>query len=348
MLETVVTWLIGALCFLWGLRFGRVLLRRGATADDLFKGKAWVSLAFLGLYVGLLLLALNVPQMQALPLEWRFYGIRVTWTVMRATLIGACGMACLVSWHTARPQVIAVVLIGLLGLGGFNSAEAYFFAPIYASLQDNLQDNGVFKQTSDSSCAPAALATVLRHWQVPATESAVAQLAGTSRLGTSMPQLIVAAQALGMDGLEFAPSSWAQLQQLNRPGVLAVWLLDGERKLPHAVALLELDAEFATIGDPARGKIFRLNRAEFDQIWRQQYVAIFRPSDAFLTDMQAADYLHRLGYLNNPRSVRGLRPALRRFQQAQGLAVNGSLDARTVLMLSGPFPDRAPSLAAID
>jgi hypothetical protein len=58
------------------MRFGRVLVRSGVTANDLFKGRNSIALAFLGFYIALLLLALNLPQMPALPIEWRFHGMR--------------------------------------------------------------------------------------------------------------------------------------------------------------------------------------------------------------------------------------------------------------------------------
>ncbi|MFB2917089.1 MULTISPECIES: cysteine peptidase family C39 domain-containing protein [Aerosakkonema] len=343
-LEIIITLLLGSLLFRLGMGFGRVLLRNGATANDLFKGKSWLSLAFLGFYFALLILTLNVPQMQILPLEWRFYGMQVSWTLLRVILLGICGMAFTVSWYTARSQIIAVVLLAILGLGAFTSAEAYFLAPIYGSLQDNLQPNGVFKQTSTSSCAPAALATLLRRWGLDTTESSVARLAGTSRMGTSMPQLILAAQALGMDGIELGPT-WEQMQQINRPGVLAVWLFSGVRKLPHAVALLALSSDSATIADPARGKIFKLDRTLFAKVWRHQYVPIFRPQDIYLTPPQAADYLHRLGYLQTAQSFGDLKKAILSFQKAEGLKANGELDPQTVLLLSGAFLQGVPTLS---
>lgn len=343
-LEAIITLLLGGLCFRWGMRMGRVMLRRGSTAHDLFKGKELLSLLFLGLYVALIVVALNLPQVQVLPLEWRVYGMQVTWTILRATLLGFCGLAYVVSWHTARSQVIAVVLLGCLGLIGFTASEAYFLAPIHHELSDNLQPNGVFRQTSQSSCAPSALATVLRRWNSSATESQVAKLAGTSRLGTSMPQLIVAARELGMDGVELSPT-WEQMQRINRPGVLGVWLIDGLRKLPHAVALLAMDSQQVAIGDPARGRIYVLNREQFARIWRQQYVPIFRPGDATLTAQQAATYLQRLGYLERPTAA--IEWALRRFQKDMGLEASGVLDSQTALMLTGSFLDDVPTLTQL-
>lgn len=341
LIEIIITIILGAFLFKQGMRFGRLMLRKGATANDIFKGKPAFSLAFLGIYFGLLLLALNVPQMQILPLEWRFYGMQVTWTLLRVILLGICGIGFVISWHTARQQVIAVFLIGLLGISGFTGAEAYFLAPIYPFLQDNLQPNGVFRQTSNSSCASAALATILRRWGINATESSVAKFAGTSRLGTSMPQLIIAAKAFGMDGLELSPT-WEQIQQINRPGVLGVWLFDGVRKLPHAVALLKLNDNFATIGDPARGRIFQLDRAIFAKVWRQQYVPIFRPQDIELNLDRMADDLQRLGYLRNGGD---LSAAIADFQQAKGLQVTGKLDAETVLFINGSFLQGIPTLS---
>jgi ABC-type bacteriocin/lantibiotic exporter with double-glycine peptidase domain len=203
---------------------------------------------------------------------------------------------------------------------------------------DNLRPNGVFKQTSNSSCAPAALATVLRRWGMDATESSVARLAGTSRLGTSMPQLIVAARALGIQGIELSPS-WEQIQQINRPGVLAVWLFDGLRKLPHAVALLSMNDNTAAIGDPSRGRIFYVDRATFAQIWREQYVPIFRSTDILLSDKQARDYLSKLGY-----NLGVLKADIERFQTDKKLQVSGKLDRLTELMLSGNFLEGVPRL----
>jgi predicted double-glycine peptidase len=338
-IEGIITLLLGGLAFHWGMRAGKVLWRRGATANDLFKGRNAVSLLFLGLYLGLIGLALNVPQMQMFPLEWRIYGMQITWTILRVMLLGFCGLAWVVSWRTARSQVVAVVLIGLLGLGGFSAAEHYFLAPIYGELQDNLQPNGVFKQTSMSSCAPSALATVLRRWNLNATESSVAKLADTSRLGTSMPQLINAARVLGMDGIELAPT-WEQMQRINRPGVLGVWLIDGARKLPHAVALLAMNDQLMAIGDPARGKILVLDRNQFAEIWRQQYVPIFRQGETAITQTQAEDYLRRSGFAVN----QDYGQLLKRFQTAVGVKPTGYLDNQTTLLLMGPSLEKVPIL----
>lgn len=347
LLEAIVTLLLGGLCWRWGWSVGKLLLRQGATANDLFKGKNATALLFLGLYVGLIVLALNIPQMQVFPLSWRVSGMRITWTVMRVMLLWFCGVALAIVWKTARKQVFAVLLLGLVGLSGFTATEAYFLTPIYRDLFNNLRPNGVFKQTSMSSCAPAALATVLHFWGIAeATEVSVAQKAGTSQMGTSMPQLIVAARQFGMDGVELSPT-WEQMRQINRPGVLGVWLIDGRRKLPHAMALLAMDAEKVAVGDPASGKIFLLKPPEFAKIWRQQYVPIFRRNELLvLTAAQASRYLRQLGYLSQPSQ--NLEAGLREFQRSMGIKVTGNLDAQTTLLLTGSFLKGVPTLKDFD
>lgn len=338
---SIATLLLGSLAFWWGIRFGRMLVRKGSTANDLFKGKTSVSLACLGIYVGLMVLALHVPQFQGLPLQVRVYGMEVTWTLMRVILLGFCGLAFIVSWKTARLQVLAVILLGVLGIGSFNAAEAYFLAPIHGELIDNIKPNGVYQQTSSSSCAPAALATILHQWNVNAPESLVAELAGTSRLGTSMPQLITAAKALGMDGIELAPT-WEQMQQINRPGVLATWLIDERGRNAHATALVGMSDSHAAIADPAFGEVFRVNRSQFDLIWRRQYVPIFYPADVLLTPTKTAQYLNQLGYPADSKQT--LSTQIRQFQLDQNLKPTGTIDSLTALLLSGPFLEGVPTL----
>lgn len=342
-LAITATVLLGGLAFWWGIRFGRVLVRKGATAEDLFIGKPLAAVACLVFYVGLIFLALHLPQLQAFPVEWRFYGMEASWVLLRIILLAFCGVAFIVSWRTARWQAIAVVLIGILGLGAFHTAEAYFLAPIYPSLEDNLRPNGVYHQTSTSSCAPAAMATVLHRWGLEETEASIARLAGTSRLGTSMPQLVVAVREIDMDALELSPATWEQMQQINRPGVLATWLVGrvGNR-VAHATALLGLREDTAIVADPAFGRIYAVPREQFQRIWRNQYVPVFQPEEALLTEPEAIAHLQELGYWSpDPPD---LATALQTFQTTMGIDATGELNPLTVLMLTGPLLEEVPTL----
>ena len=343
MLEAIVTLLLGSLCFWGGMNVGRSGLKRGITAENIFKGKNAVSLLFLGLYILLIVAVLNIPQLQVFPQNWRVYGLQTSWTLIRISFLGFCGMAYAITQKTARRQVWSIVVLAIVGFGVFSAAEGYILSPIYGELVSNLQPNGVFKQTSMTSCAPSALATVLRRWKIlDADEVSVAKYAKTSRLGTTLPQVIDAARQFGMDGIELSPT-WEQMQLINRPGVLAVWLIDGTRKLPHAVALLAMNAEQAAIGDPASGKIYVLTRSDFAEIWRQQYVPIYRPQEVLLLrQAQAEEYLKQLGYFNQDNQT--FESALKEFQRSQNIKVTGALDPQTTLLLTGSFLKGVPTL----
>lgn len=347
-LSLVSTILLGGLAFWWGTRTGHWLLQRGATAHDLFQGRNWLSVAFLGLYIGMMLLVLYAPQWDWLPLEWRVYGMRVTWTAMRVILLGVCGVGFVVTWYTLRKQVFAIALIGLIGLGSFTTAENYLLEPIYGNLHDNLLANGVYQQTSTSSCAAAAMATVMRRWGIDAPESRVAELAGTSRMGTTMPQLIVAARELGLEGVEIKNATWKQMQRINRPGVLASWLIGngGRSKSPHAIALLEISDTTAVIADPAWGRIYFLNPDKLAHIWRKEYVPFYQPEAIVLSPSQVKDYLQRSGYLKP--GTTDVTAALKQFQTDFDVRPTGEVDPITALLLSGPFLENAPRLDISD
>ncbi|MGA9380680.1 MAG: cysteine peptidase family C39 domain-containing protein [Phormidium sp.] len=341
LIETLITIILGSWLFVLGQRIGRIVLRNDVNTKDIFKGKIHLLIAFLFGYLGLLLLAFLVPELPTLPVEWRFYSLRVTWTIIRLLLLFIGGIAFTISRYTSLIQVVGVILICSLGLGSFTGIESYFISPIYASLQDNLQPNGVFRQSSASSCAPSALATVLRIWGINATESSVARLAETSRLGTSMGQLLIAIRSFGMDGIELE-TTWEQMQLINRPGVLGVWFRDGDNVIPHAVALLGFNGNKAIIGEPTIGIINEIDRQQFEKDWRKQYLPIFRPQDISITASQAVSYLQKLG--DKIQGEAELNSAINRFQKNVGLQVTGKLDPQTVLLLSGSFLEGVPTL----
>ncbi|NJM49093.1 MAG: hypothetical protein HC860_25425 [Alkalinema sp. RU_4_3] len=161
--------------------------------------------------------------------------------------------------------------------------ESYFLSPIYGSLRNDLRPNGIYRQTSNSSCAAAALATLLRDWQVPqVSESSVAKYAQTSRLGTTMPQVIAAAQKFGFDGVELK-LTWEQLLQINRPGLLAVWGDPKRRRDPHAMVLMAMDRTRAIVADPAVGRFLTYGPAQFDRLWRREFVPIVRQGELDLS-----------------------------------------------------------------
>jgi predicted double-glycine peptidase len=338
-LSPILSLALGSLFFYIGMKIGRMMLLKGATANDLFRGKEWMAIGFIAFYLLLLLVAVNLPQYQNFPLQWRVYGMQGSWILIRSLFLGAIGCAVMIGWRTARVQLGMIAVVGAIGLFCFTAAERHFLSPIYKDLTNNLQLNRIFKQTSSSSCAPAALATLLQRWGLKlATESTVAKAAGTSLMGTTMPQAIQAAQAFGLTGLELKPS-WEQMQRINRPGLLAVWQVTATgRKLPHAVALMALDEKNAVVADPATGRYDLMSRAEFKAIWRDEYIPIFRSTEIAFSEQQAIEYLTKLKYVGS------FKERIKAFQSDLGIQSTGSLDSATTLMLMGKFLQDAPTL----
>ncbi|MGK7889849.1 MAG: cysteine peptidase family C39 domain-containing protein [Leptolyngbyaceae cyanobacterium] len=337
-----------------GIGLGWLLRQRGVTANNLFRGKAPLSLVGLGSCVCAVIVISHLPQLPFAPLAWKAAGIQMSWLLLRSLLLGVCGVAIAISWQVAQRQLFATVLICGVGFLTLLGIEQYLLTPIYPSLTHHVGPQGIVRQTSESSCAPAALATVLHQWQINTSEPEVAKLAGTSRAGTSMPQLISAAQELGMDGLTLQPT-WDTIRQINRPGILSIWLRDGDRRLPHAVALLKMNQDTAVIADPAEGKAFMVDRSALEAVWRQEYIPIFRPQDIELSPPEAQRYLLALGYdfrdfASSPLSWMPYAPkrwhrALRQFQADNpGLRQSGALDVATVLALTGAFAHQTPTL----
>ncbi|MFM7424564.1 MAG: peptidoglycan-binding protein [Elainella sp.] len=124
--------------------------------------------------------------------------------------------------------------------------------------------------------------------------------------------------------------------------MLATWLYSETGRGPHAVGLLEMTADTATIADPALGRFYQLSPDQLNRIWRKQYVPFFRPDEVNLSPDQVADYLKRLGYLQAQSA--GVEQALKQFQTAMRVPSTGKLDPETALLLTGPFLTQSPRL----
>jgi hypothetical protein len=153
-----------------------------------------------------------------------------------------------------------------------------------------------------------------------------------------MAQVLQAVQQLDMAGVELSPT-WAQMRRINRPGVLAVWQFSGGRKLPHAVALMAMTDDRAIIADPARGQYVGVDRADFDRMWRKEYLPVYRPKDDELPLPKAREYLRQLGY-----DTTNTITAIQTFQRDLGVEPTGQLDPQTTLLLTGKFIQAAPTL----
>ncbi|HTJ00760.1 MAG TPA: cysteine peptidase family C39 domain-containing protein [Dongiaceae bacterium] len=129
--------------------------------------------------------------------------------------------------------------------------------PDWSKFQDRW-DNQVCLQSSESSCGPAAAATLLRLYGKPATELELAREAHTTRRGTENWYL---SRALCRHGLPVNCVITALgAQNVHVPAIAGVRLPQAANN-GHFIALLAQNGDKFVVGDPLQGRE-ELTRAE--------------------------------------------------------------------------------------
>jgi predicted double-glycine peptidase len=174
--------------------------------------------------------------------------------------------------HSPRHRVLTTVLAGVL---------AYFLysGPIFLALySDGVRKlnfevrKGVTVQETFYTCIPSSLATVLRRWGYEYTEGELAYALRTSYEGTPTARVPALLSRLQLDPPLKASATMTSFDELARINLPAI--LEGtEGPIRHAVALIELDDVWVTIGDPLRGPI-RTKREELDRFFQWNGKAI--------------------------------------------------------------------------
>ncbi|MEN4018218.1 MAG: C39 family peptidase [Methanobacterium sp.] len=122
-------------------------------------------------------------------------------------------------------------------------------------------------QSTDYSCGPAALATVLQNMGINSTEQELKVLAGTDTSGTSMYGLVRAAHAKGLNAVGMKLS----VDDL-RPNNIVHIILDGEG---HYSVIREVSENSVYLADPSLGNI---------EMTREKFAAIFTGNVLVISD----------------------------------------------------------------
>lgn len=118
------------------------------------------------------------------------------------------------------------------------------------------------RQTDQSDCGAAALATIALHYRRPIGLQRLRDLAGTDRIGTNLLGLVHASETLGFSA-KGVKGPYEALPQVPLP---AIAHLKTEEGLGHFVVLYRVKRRAVVVADPARG-IRTLSRDEFCQRW---------------------------------------------------------------------------------
>jgi ATP-binding cassette subfamily B protein len=118
------------------------------------------------------------------------------------------------------------------------------------------------RQTDQSDCGAAALATVALHYRRPLGLQQLRDLAGTDRVGTNLLGLVQAAEKLGFSA-KGVKGPYEALSEVPLPAIAHVRNREG---LGHFVVLHRVSRDGVVVADPARG-VESLSRDEFCRRW---------------------------------------------------------------------------------
>jgi predicted double-glycine peptidase len=132
-----------------------------------------------------------------------------------------------------------------------------------------IDTSGIVMQSSDFSCGPAALATVLQNMGFNITEQELIVLAGTDTSGTTMHGLSEAAKAKGLS----ATGMKLSVDDLKPNNIVHI-ILDGEG---HYSVIREVSENSVYLADPSLGNI-EMSREEFAEIFTGNALVITDPN----------------------------------------------------------------------
>ncbi len=127
------------------------------------------------------------------------------------------------------------------------------------------------RQYNKSDCGPAALLSALQMLGGNAEFAQVRRLCGTTSAGSTMHDLLVAAEALGLD----ARGATGEFEDLATEHMPCIAHVISETFHHHFLVLYRVRPTSVIVGDPARG-IYTLTREEFLAIWRSKVVLLLR------------------------------------------------------------------------
>lgn len=157
------------------------------------------------------------------------------------------------------------------------------------------------RQTDQSDCGAAALATVARHYGRPVGLEQMRELAGTDRVGTNLLGLVRAAEKLGFSA-KGVKGPYEALPEVPLPAVAHVRTDEG---LGHFVVLHRVKKSGVIVADPGRG-VEEQTRDEFCKRW-SGYLLIMVPDGQREAQVQAkapvGPWRRFLGLLRPHRAV---------------------------------------------
>lgn len=263
---------------LGGAVLGRLLASRGVTAENALEGRGLLAAAILavaGAFAAVLFFPERVPGLgPAVQLLVQHLTINVT--VLGGSF--SIGLLLLMEWPGRKEKERARRLrFGVGVLSVLVGVLVWRSGPVEKLLGPATIFQGIVMQTTGYTCAPASIATLAR-WvgaDTSSTEREVSRLTATTRWGTNTIMEVRAMEALGLRPRFALGLTVDSLLAHGGPALLHVNEPVGPRTIRHAVALLEVDREAATVtlGNPLEGRRV-MAFGELDGYWIGEAVLV--------------------------------------------------------------------------
>ena len=268
------------LCAWLGLRQGAQLRARGFTVRQRLNfrdlpGIAAIIPAIVVIVPPFLLLRKYPEWYWYLPLSVQLHASGVVWALMLCCFFHIAGIVITVaSAMAARHLLPALLTIGVLsGATEYLVRQSPFLQP--PTLRDPLVRDGVVYQTSDATCAAAAVANIAGLFGQPRTEREMVELMGTTAFGTNIAQVYDGLRKIGLTGRAVRVSD-RDFNALHAPAVLFVDY--GSDALGHAVCYVGTKDGHAEIWNSQGGKSFQTRDGLAAQ-WRGHAMEVYQDGE---------------------------------------------------------------------
>lgn len=272
-IANVIVILLGAAL---GLLDARRLARRdpSASPEEILKlGYVWkkaphLLLMVLGLALfGLFFLGVNwkISVRWSLPAWWQLRGQGSLWAAILGVTAMLGSLTVTLAFRGGHPKRRRILVALPLVTGALFFLVWNMNAPIAPRLYEKMgPKNVVILQSSGVSCVAASAANIVRRYGIEMTEREMAHALGTTRMGTTMAQLIYGLEPMGFECTTVERPDGAPMD-LQPPAVL---LVDHPRtpREGHAAAYMGTDGDKFEVWDPTLGKVF-LSQDELNDIW---------------------------------------------------------------------------------
>jgi len=238
----------------------------------------WVLGYFLAfLLIGVLVIARYSNSLFLVPpFVWIASG-RVKFVIL--SLAVTMGLTTLLSRLPRKFEKLTTCILMIVVVGWFSVLP--FLVPALikdhlSNLRTTLDSNGVCRQSTDYTCAPAAAVTALIKLGLPANEGQIAILSHTSPVAGTLPGCLEAAlqNLYGAEGLKCQYRHFDSIAQLRDAGITLAVVKDAFLS-DHCVAVLEVLDRTVIVADPVTGRQL-ISHKQFEKIWRSTGIILKR------------------------------------------------------------------------